>query len=118
MWLVLGAVTAVVVASGTAALAVPPEAATLPAASGGTSTTADAGVILPVTSCADLGTADLNRLDAHVTATATVTRNDHPFCDVRGYLSPVTQFEVLLPLETWRGITCNRAAAGSAATST
>src|SRR4051812_2419600 len=103
MWLVLGAVMAVVIASGTAALAAGSEAATLPAASGGTSTTADAGIVLPVTSCGDLGTADLDRLDAHVTATAAVTHNDHPFCDVRGYLSPVTQFEVLLPLETWRG---------------
>ena len=103
VWPVLGAVMAVVITSGTAALAGGSDAATFPAASGGTSTTADAGVILPVTSCDDLGTADLDRLDAHVTATATVTRNDHPFCDVRGYLSPVTQFEVLLPLQTWRG---------------
>ena len=42
-------------------------------------------------------------LDARITSTATVTRNGHPFCDVKGYISPVTQFEALLPTETWRG---------------
>ena len=29
--------------------------------------------------------------------------NGRPFCDVKGYISPVTQFEALLPIETWRG---------------
>jgi len=42
-------------------------------------------------------------LDARITAAAKVTRNSHAFCDVKGYVSPVTQFEALLPQETWRG---------------
>jgi hypothetical protein len=63
----------------------------------------DAGVIPPVMSCEALANFDFTPLDARVTAAATVTRNGHPFCDVKGYISPVTQFEALLPTETWRG---------------
>jgi tannase/feruloyl esterase len=64
---------------------------------------ADAGAILPIMSCEALANLDLTPLDARITATATVTRNGHSFCDVKGYISPVTQFEALLPTETWRG---------------
>ena len=60
---------------------------------------AEAGVILPVTPCAALEKSDLTPLDARITAAATVTRNGHPFCHVKGYISPVTQFEALLPQE-------------------
>jgi Tannase and feruloyl esterase len=63
----------------------------------------EAGVIPPVMSCETLANLDFTPLDARVTAAATVTRNGHPFCDVKGYISPVTQFEALLPTETWRG---------------
>src|ERR1700692_2092791 len=61
------------------------------------------GAIPPVTSCEALGKADLTRLDAQITSAATATRDGHGYCDVKGYITPVTQFEVLLPLETWRG---------------
>jgi Tannase and feruloyl esterase len=64
---------------------------------------AEAGAILPVISCAALANSDFTALDARITASATATRNGHSFCDVRGYISPVTQFEALLPTETWRG---------------
>jgi hypothetical protein len=63
----------------------------------------EAGVIPPVMSCEALANLDFTPLDARVTAAATVTRNGHPFCDVKGYISPLTQFEALLPTETWRG---------------
>jgi Tannase and feruloyl esterase len=63
----------------------------------------EAGVIPPVMSCAALANLDFTPLDARVTAAAIVTRNGHPFCDVKGYISPLTQFEALLPTETWRG---------------
>jgi hypothetical protein len=61
------------------------------------------GAIPPVTSCEALAKADLTHEDAQVTSTAATTREGHAYCDVKGYISPVTQFEVLLPLETWRG---------------
>jgi Tannase and feruloyl esterase len=64
---------------------------------------AEAGAILPVISCAALANSDFTALDARITASATATRNGHSFCDVKGYISPVTQFEALLPTETWRG---------------
>ena len=61
------------------------------------------GAILPVTSCAALAKADLTQLDAQITSAGATTRDGHDYCDVKGYISPVTQFEALLPLETWRG---------------
>ena len=61
------------------------------------------GAILPVTECAALEKADLTRQDAQITSAAKAARDGHDYCDVKGYISPVTQFEVLLPLETWRG---------------
>jgi Tannase and feruloyl esterase len=64
---------------------------------------AEAGAILPVMSCEALANSDFTALDARITSTATATRNGHSFCDVKGYISPVTQFEALLPTETWRG---------------
>ena len=64
---------------------------------------AEAGTILPVMSCEALANADFTALDARIATSATATRNGHSFCDVKGYISPATQFEALLPLETWRG---------------
>src|SRR5271156_2964782 len=61
------------------------------------------GATLPVTECAALEKADLTRQDAQITSAEKATRDGHDYCDVKGYISPVTQFEVLLPLETWRG---------------
>ena len=64
---------------------------------------AESGAILPVMSCEALANADFTALDARIASSATTTRNGHAFCDVKGYISPVTQFEALLPTETWRG---------------
>jgi feruloyl esterase len=64
---------------------------------------AEAGAILPVMSCEALAKLDLSPLDARISTASTATRNGHPFCDVKGYISPVTQFEALLPTDTWRG---------------
>jgi Tannase and feruloyl esterase len=64
---------------------------------------AEAAAIPPVMSCEALAKSDFTALDAQITSTATATRNGHSFCDVKGYISPVTQFEALLPTETWRG---------------
>jgi Tannase and feruloyl esterase len=64
---------------------------------------AETATIPPVMSCEALTNLDLTPLDARITAAATVTRNGHPFCNVKGYISPATQFEALLPTETWRG---------------
>jgi len=61
------------------------------------------GAIPPVMECGALAKADLSRLDTQITSSAKATRDGHDFCDVKGYISPMTQFQVLLPLETWRG---------------
>ena len=64
---------------------------------------AEATAILPVISREALVNSDFIALDARITAAAIVARNGHPFCDVKGYISPVTQFEALLPTQSWRG---------------
>ncbi len=64
---------------------------------------AEAGAIPPAMSCEALANSDFTALDARIASSATASRNGHPFCDVKGYISPVTQFEALLPTETWRG---------------
>ena len=56
---------------------------------------AEASAFLPVMSCEALANSDFTALDARITATATATRNGHSFCDVKGYISPITQFEAL-----------------------
>jgi Tannase and feruloyl esterase len=61
------------------------------------------GAIPPVTSCDALAKSDLTRQGTQITSTATATREGHAYCDVKGYISPMTQFEALLPVETWRG---------------
>jgi hypothetical protein len=59
--------------------------------------------VAPRTSCEALAKVDLARVDAQVSSAATTTRDGHAFCDVKGYMAPVTQFEVLMPLTTWHG---------------
>lgn len=59
--------------------------------------------IRPTMSCTALPNLDLTPLDTRITAAAVATRNAHSFCDIKGYISPATQFEALLPQETWRG---------------
>ena len=56
----------------------------------GSPAAAPGSAVRPVTSCATLSNADLSSLDARVTSAAPVTRDGHAFCDVRGYISPVT----------------------------
>jgi hypothetical protein len=60
-------------------------------------------LILAAVSCASLGSVDLSRLDTVIASAADVTEGGHVFCDVKGYISPQTRFEVLLPETTWRG---------------
>ncbi len=65
---------------------------------------ADVGsAIPPVATCASLRSADLSTVDSVITSAAAETREGHDFCFVEGYISPQTQFEVLLPLTTWQG---------------
>jgi hypothetical protein len=64
---------------------------------------AEPSAIPPVMSCEALANSDFTALDARIASSATATRNGHAFCDIKGYISPVTQFEALLPAETWRG---------------
>ena len=59
--------------------------------------------IQPVAECASLTGVNLSALDAVVISAAEVAREGHDYCFVQGYISPQTQFEMLLPLTTWRG---------------
>lgn len=67
---------------------------------------ADSGAIAPRLDCAALAGLDLTATpDAPsriLTATA-VTTAGPGYCDVNGYIAPQTQFEIKLPLSTWRG---------------
>ncbi len=60
-------------------------------------------VIPSAISCASLGSVDLSRLDTVIASAADSTEGGHVFCNVNGYISPQTRFEVLLPETTWRG---------------
>src|SRR5258707_1585174 len=64
---------------------------------------AEAGATPPVMACGALANSDFTALDARIASSVTATRNGHAFCDVKGYISPATQFEAFLPTETWRG---------------
>jgi Tannase and feruloyl esterase len=64
---------------------------------------AETAPIKPIMACSALGQIDLSPLDTSLTSTTDVTRSGLKFCDVRGYISPVTQFEALLPSDNWRG---------------
>jgi len=64
---------------------------------------AESGAILPAMACDALTKLDLTHLDARIASGETVTRDGHAFCDVKGSISPVTQFEALLPTSSWRG---------------
>jgi hypothetical protein len=73
---------------------------------------AEATAILPVMSCEALANSDFTALDARITSTATVTRNDHLFCDVKGYITRSPSLRRFYPLRLGAAITCNRAAEG------
>jgi Tannase and feruloyl esterase len=60
-------------------------------------------VIPAAVSCASLGSVDLSRLDTVIASATDATEGGHAYCDVKGYISPETKFEVLLPEKTWRG---------------
>ena len=57
----------------------------------------------PVRACASLATADLSGVDAQISSAAARTEDRVRFCEVKGYLSPNTQFTVLLPRARWLG---------------
>jgi feruloyl esterase len=65
--------------------------------------------IRPRVSCGSLTTVDLTAApdapDAlgRIISAADVTDNGLAYCDVKGYISPQTGFEVLLPETTWQG---------------
>jgi hypothetical protein len=87
----VGAVTAVAVAS---ALGAAPR--TRPHAPAG-------DVQNPVVSCASLGSLDLSGVSTQIASATNSTQNGVDYCDVTGYISPQTQFTVLLPESTWQG---------------
>ncbi len=60
-------------------------------------------VVAPRTSCGSLAGLDLSSVKTSVTAADVVSRAGHDYCAVTGYLSPQTEFEVLLPTSTWTG---------------
>jgi hypothetical protein len=76
-------------------------AITVPAAAGAAPAAAD--VRAPMRACASLAGVDFSDVDAQVSAAADRTENGVLFCEVKGYLSPNTQFTVLLPQRTWLG---------------
>ena len=63
----------------------------------------DAASVPAIKGCESLAKLDLARVDAKINSAAVTTRADHAFCDVKGYITPATQFEVLLPTTTWHG---------------
>jgi Tannase and feruloyl esterase len=99
VWIMVAAVLACTVATVTATSVVDVSGATvrtLPRAAAG-------GVHQPVVSCASLGSVDLSSVGAQMASATNSTQNGVDFCEVTGYISPQTQFTVLLPESTWRG---------------
>ena len=72
-------------------------------AGGGTPAARAAEPQAPARTCASLATADLSAVDAQVSSAGRRTHNGVRFCEVKGYMSPNTQFTVLLPQKTWLG---------------
>lgn len=97
-WTLLALTLAVISATG--ALAV---TASTAAQSAAPAAAATGPVIHPVVSCTSLASVDLTRLDTRIASAASVTKNNRAFCDVKGYITPQTKFEILLPQTTWRG---------------
>lgn len=64
---------------------------------------AEGDPVLPVLACADVPAVELGEVEVVLTAATEVDREGHAYCQVQGYLSPQTEFEVLLPLTTWTG---------------
>jgi hypothetical protein len=80
----------------------------------GSGAAAAAAPVQPVRSCASLATVDLSAVDAQVSSAADDTENGVLFCQVKGYLSPNTQFTALLPQATWLGDYLQQGAAATA----
>jgi hypothetical protein len=89
--LVAGLLALMISPTGVAAQAKPP---TSPAA---------VTTIAPRTLCGNLAGLDLSSVDTSVQAANVATRSGHSYCDVTGYISPQTRFEILLPTSTWTG---------------
>jgi pimeloyl-ACP methyl ester carboxylesterase len=65
-----------------------------------------AGVILPQISCAALGQHDFTNVPdaaSRISSAADTSLNGTTYCAVKGYISPQTSFELLLPESTWHG---------------
>jgi feruloyl esterase len=69
-----------------------------------------AGVALaavgPVIGCPALAGIDFTHVPdapSRITSAATVTTGGHEYCDVHGYISPQTHFEMKLPTSGWQG---------------
>jgi feruloyl esterase len=62
-----------------------------------------AGSIQSVVACASLTSVDVSSLNTVITSATEQAREGHDYCFVQGYISPQTQFEMLLPLTTWQG---------------
>jgi len=65
-----------------------------------------AGVILPQISCAALGQHDFTNVPdaaSRISSAADTSLNGTTYCEVKGYISPQTSFELLLPESTWQG---------------
>lgn len=70
------------------------------------SSAASASSIRPVLDCAALAKADFSAVPdapSRIQSANALTRTGIDYCDVRGYIAPQTQFEVLLPTATWQG---------------
>ncbi len=82
-------------------------AAVLCAAAGGwaaASGAAAAGAAqTPVVSCASLSALDLSAVSAQIGSAKDSVQGGVTYCEVTGYISPQTQFTVLLPESTWQG---------------
>jgi Tannase and feruloyl esterase len=62
--------------------------------------------ILPQISCAALQAHDFTEVPdatSRITSAVDASRNGTTYCDVKGYISPQTHFELLLPESTWAG---------------
>ncbi|GIG61867.1 feruloyl esterase [Longispora fulva] len=62
--------------------------------------------VVPKLDCSALPGLDLTAVPdapSRIVSAATVTVGTAAFCDIKGYISPQTQFELKLPVATWRG---------------
>ena len=71
-----------------------------------------ANAFSPGVDCASLASVDFSRVETVLQQAVEETLGGHQYCSVTGYISPQTQFQIVLPTSTWKGDYLQQGCAG------